>query len=272
MQFAQRLLSTRGGTIVLSAMAAVLAGVILLTYLHRYRESVKESGVAVTVLTAKSLIDKGTSGDIIASEGLYDVTSQPKSEVADGAITDPATLKGRVAATDIFPGEQLTAEKLAVSTSTSLSNNITGEERAVNIPVDAAHGMVAQLQGGDHIDLYAGFNVQAVGKNGIVDPSTPSKPVLKLLVPDVLVLGIPSSSSSSGVSSGSSKTMLTLQMSDQDAADAAFAADNGVLWVMLRPRANAAAASPDIVSIETVLFGVPTVRVYKQLGGRGGQE
>ena len=89
MQFAQRLLSTRGGTIVLSAMAAVLAGVILLTYLHRYRESVKESGVAVTVLTAKSLIDKGTSGDIIASEGLYDVTSQPKSEVADGAITDP---------------------------------------------------------------------------------------------------------------------------------------------------------------------------------------
>jgi len=51
----------------------------------------------------------------------------------------------------------------------------------------------------------------------------------------------------------------------------AFAADNGVLWVMLRPRANAAAASPDIVSIETVLFGVPTVRVYKQLGGRGGQ-
>jgi len=103
-----------------------------------------------------------------------------------------------------------------------------------------------------------------------VDPSAPSKPVLKLLVPDVLVLGIPSSSSS-GISNGSSKTMLTLQMNDQDAADAAFAADNGVLWVMLRPRANAAAASPDIVSIETVLFGVPTVRVYKQLGGRGGQ-
>ena len=172
-----------------------------------------------------------------------------------------------MSATDIFPGEQLTAEKLAVSTSTSLSNNITGEERAVNIPVDAAHGMVAQLQGGDHIDLYAGFNVQAVGKNGIVDPSTPSKPVLKLLVPDVLVLGIPSSSSSSGVSSGSSKTMLTLQMSDQDAADAAFAADNGVLWV-ISGRARTRLRPADIVSIETVLFGVPTVRVYKQLGGR----
>jgi Flp pilus assembly protein CpaB len=265
-QAAQRLLSTRGGTIALSVMAAVLAGVILLTYLHRYRESVKESGTAVTVLVAKSLIDKGTSGDIIATEDLYEVTSQPKSEVQDGAITDPATLKGRVAAADIFPGEQLTAAKLAVSTSTSLSNSITGDERAVNVPVDAAHGMIGQLQPGDHIDIYGAFNVQAVGRNGVVDPSSPSKPVLKLIVPDVEVLGIPSSSSS-GISSGSGKTMLTLQMTDQDAADAAFSAENGVVWVVLRPRANAAAPSPDLVSIETLLFGVPAVKVYKSLGG-----
>lgn len=267
MQFAQRLLSTRGGTIALSLMAAVLAGAILITYLHRYRTSVRESGVSVTVLVAKSLIGKGTSGDIIAAEDLYEVSSQPKSEVSDGAIVDPATLKGRVATADIFPGEQLTSGKLAVSTSTSLSNNITADERAVNVPVDAAHGMIAQLQAGDHIDLYGGFNVQAVGRNGVVDPSSPTKPVLKLLVPDVLVLGIPSSGSSS-IGSGSGKTMLTLRMTDKAAADAAFSADNGVIWAMLRPRANASAPSPDIVSIETVLFGVPAVKVYKSLGGR----
>jgi hypothetical protein len=61
--------------------------------------------------------------------------------------------------------------------------------------------------------------------------------------------------------------MLTLQMTDQDAADAAFSAENGVVWVVLRPRANAAAPSPDLVSIETLLFGVPAVKVYKSLGG-----
>jgi Flp pilus assembly protein CpaB len=266
-QFAQRLLSTRGGTIALSVMAAVLAGAIMLTYLHRYRASVKDSGVAVTVLTAKSLINKGTSGDIIATEDLYEVTTQTKSEVVNGAITDPATLKGRVATADIFPGEQLTSTKLEVSTSTSLSNHITGDERAVNIPVDAAHGMVAQLQPGDHIDLYGGFNVQAVGKNGVVDPSSPTKPVTKLIVANVEVLGIPTSGSG-GIASGNSKTMLTLQMTDKEAADAAFTADNGIVWAMLRPRANAAAPSPDIVSVETVLFGVQPVRVYRQLGGR----
>jgi len=266
-QWAQRLLSTRGGTIALSVMAALLAGAILIAYLHRYRESVNESSTEVTVLTANGLIKKGTSGTIIASENLYGVSTQAKGDVADGAITDPATLSGRVATADIFPGEQLTTSKLAVSTSTSLSNQITGDERALNVPVDAAHGMINQLQVGDHIDLYGGFNVQAVGNNGVTDPSAPSMPVLQLLVPDVLVLGIPSSSSN-GISSGSSKSMLTLQLDGQDAANTAFASDNGVLWVALRPRANASAPSPNIVSIETLLFGVPAIKVEKQLGGR----
>jgi Flp pilus assembly protein CpaB len=266
-QWAQKLLSTRGGTIALSVTAAVLAGVILLTYLHRYRESVKESNADVTVLVAKSIIDKGTSGDIIASQNLYELTTQQKSEVQDGAITDPATLKGRVATADIFPGEQLTAGKLGVSAITSFSDRITGDERAVNMPVDAAHGMIQQLQPGDHIDLYGGFNVQAIARNGVVDPSSPSKPVLKLIVPDVQVLGIPSTGSG-GISSGTGKTMLTLAMTDQEAADSAFTAENGVLWVALRPRANADAPSPNLVSIETLLFGVPAVKVYKSLGGR----
>jgi Flp pilus assembly protein CpaB len=265
-QFAQRLLSTRGGTVALSVMAAVLAGVILVTYLNRYRNSVQASSADVSVLVAKGVIDKGTSGDIIAAEDLYSISTLKQSQVSDGAITDPAALKGRVAATEIFPGEQLTTAKVTVSASTSLSNRITGDQRAVNIPVDAAHGMINQLQVGDHIDLYGGFNVQAVGKNGVVDPSSPSKPVTKLLVSDVEVLGIPSSGSS-GISSGSAKTMLTLEMTDQEAADAAFASDNGIIWAMLRPRANAAAPSPDIVSIETVLFGVPSVKVYRALGG-----
>ena len=67
----RKTLSTRGGTIAVSAVAAALAAVILVAYLHRYRDSVRNSGVPVTVLVAKGLIEKGTSGDIIASQDLY---------------------------------------------------------------------------------------------------------------------------------------------------------------------------------------------------------
>jgi hypothetical protein len=38
--------------------------------------------------------------------------------------------------------------------------------------------------------------------------------------------------------------------------------------VALRPRANASAPSPNIVTIETLLFGVPAIKVERQLGGK----
>lgn len=260
MQFAQRLLSTRGGTIALSLMAAILAAVILITYLNRYRDSVKASSVPVQVLVAKGVIESGTSGEVIASQGMYQLTSQPKGDVAEGAITDPAALKGRVATADVFPGEQLTTAKLTVSDSTSLANSITEDQRAITLPVDSSHGMTNQLQPGDHVDLYGGFNIQAVGRNGVQDASAPSKPIVKLIIPDVQVLAVPSS--------GSGKGQITLKLTDQQAADAAFATDNGILWVTLRPKANATASSPDIVTIETLLFDVQPIRVYKALGGK----
>jgi hypothetical protein len=72
---------------------------------------------------------------------------------------------------------------------------------------------------------------------------------------------------SAGLGAGGGKAELTLRMDDKQAASTAFAADNGVLWVVLRPKVNAATSSSDIVSLETVLFGVPSVAVVKSLGG-----
>ena len=266
MQFAQRLLSTRGGTIAVSVMAAVLAAVILVAYLHRYRDSVRNSGVPVTILVAKGLIEKGTSGDIIASSDLYQVSTLPKGEVADGAITDPATLKGRVTTADIFPGEQLTAANLETGGATSMANRITGDERAVTVPIDVAHGMVGEISAGDHVDIYGGFNVKKLNADGTPDTAAAERPVLKLLVADVLVLEAPDSGST-GIGASGGKSQLTLRMNDQQAATTAFSADNGILWAFLRPKVNADTTSPDIVSLETVLFGVPSVAVVKSLGG-----
>lgn len=267
MQFAQRLLSTRGGTIAVSVVAAALAAAILIAYLHRYRDSVQNSGVPVTILVAKGLIEKGTSGDIIATQDLYQVSTLPKGEVTDGAITDPAALKGRVTTADVFPGEQLTTANTAEGGSDSLSNRITGAQRAVTVPIGVAQGMIDQISVGDHVDIYAGFNVKKLKADGTPDTAAAERPVLKLLVSDVLVLDIPESGSN-GVGVAGGKAQLTLQMDDDQAANTAFASDNGILWAVLRPKVNAATTSPDIVSLETVLFGVPSVAVVKSLGGR----
>jgi Flp pilus assembly protein CpaB len=262
MQFAQRLLSTRGGTIVVSILAAVLAAIILVAYLQRYRSSVRSSGVPVTVLVANGLIEKGTSGQVIANEELYKLSSVPKGEASQGAITDPDALKGKVATADVFPGEQLTAAKFSADEAGSLSNEITGDQRVVTLPFDAAHGLIGKVQAGDHIDIYAGFNVRKLGPDGRPVPGVSERAVLKLIVPDVVVLAVPDSGSSTG------KARLTIRASDQDAANLAFTADEGILWAILRPRANASPTSPNIVSVETVLFGIPPVTVEKSLGVR----
>lgn len=109
MQLAHRMLSTRGGTIAISAVAGLVAAAIILVYLNRYRESVGTATQPMTVLVAKDLIEKGTPGNMVGSDGLFQAVTTPRSEVKEGAITDPAALRGTVAVDDVYPGEQLTA-------------------------------------------------------------------------------------------------------------------------------------------------------------------
>ena len=103
----QKLLATRGGTAAVAGAAALMAFLVFLLFMNQYRSSVDDSSEPVGVLIAKSLIPKGMSGDIVGTQELFQPTTAPKSQVKDGALTDPATLKGRVALEDIYPGQQL---------------------------------------------------------------------------------------------------------------------------------------------------------------------
>ena len=56
------------------------------------------------------------------------------------------------------------------------------------------------------------------------------------------------------------------RVTDQEAAKIAFATENGKVWIMLRPTTGAAPSSPDIVTLETVLFGVKPVAATRSFG------
>jgi hypothetical protein len=116
MQLVQKMMSSRRGTLALGGVAALLSALILVAYLNQYRSSVAADSEPVTVLVAKKLIEKGMPGDIVGLKGLFDSEEAPKSQVQDGAITDPATLRGRVAVEDIYPGQQLTVASVGPTT------------------------------------------------------------------------------------------------------------------------------------------------------------
>jgi Flp pilus assembly protein CpaB len=238
-EIAQNLFTTRRGSLLVGAGAAVLAGIILLVYLHSYRNSVNSASSSVSVLVAKNLIQKGTPGNIIGSSDQFQVASIPKNQLQVGAFTDPASLSGRVAAADIYPGQQLTASYFGYATPGTLQTKLTGSDRAIAISVDAQHGMIGQISAGDHIDIFIGFNLQGAGGN---------QPVIKLLMADVMVLRAP-------VSGGNG--LITLRVPVGRAAQLAYASDNGHLWFVLRPASGAKTLNPGIINAQTLLSAKP---------------
>jgi pilus assembly protein CpaB len=247
-----RLLSTRGGTVVLGALAAVLAAVILLVYLNRYRESVTSSSAPQTVLVARNLIPKGTSGGLVGNKELFQPATLPGEQVKEGAITDPALLKGRVAVDDIYPGQQLTVTDFSAVGADAVATRITADQRAISIPIDNAHGNIGVLQNGDHVDVWGGFNVIVDGR--------PEKPVLALVAPNVLVLSAPGAVETAAVSGGTQSSNLVLQLSNEQATKVAFSSDHGQIWVMVRPRAGATATRPRYTDLETIMLGLKPLR------------
>ena len=176
MDFPQKLIASKRGTLFLAILAAVVAGLLVLVYVKRYRDSVSANSAPVTVLVAKSTIPKGTSGQVVAASGLYTVSTVRQSQLLEGAISDPSSRVGHVAASDIFPGQQLTTAEFSGS-ATSLASTLTAHQRVVALPFDATHGATADLTVGDHVDIYAGFNITPVGPNGVSNGGQ-SRPVL----------------------------------------------------------------------------------------------
>lgn len=259
MQYAQRLMSSRAGTIALSGLAAALAAGIFLVYLKRYRASVNEGTRPLTVLVAKNAIEKGTPGSVIGSEELFQPAEVPKDKVKEGAITDPASLRGQVAADDIYPGQQLTTGDFAGTPADAVTNKITAYERAISVPLDAAHGMLGQIRPGDYVDVLAGFNIRRGGE---------TFPVLRVLVQDVLVMDVPDEVAGAGLAAGAAAAKsVVLRMTDEQAAQVAFAADNGKVWVVARARTGDSQHVPSVITIERLLVGLKPLPVRATLGG-----
>jgi Flp pilus assembly protein CpaB len=119
-----------------------------------------------------------------------------------------------------------------------------------------------RVEPGNRVDVYAGFNVIPLGADGQPISGGQARPMLRLILSDVPVLAIGEKASGSGT------TNVSLGVDDLDAAQLAFASDNGKLWLVLRPRTGAKPTTATLVTPETLLLGVSPVLVLHALGGQ----
>src|SRR5262245_10686916 len=254
MEHAQKLFSTRGGTLALAGIAALIAGIAVFVYVHNYRNSVRSGGTPAEVLVAKSLILSGTSGEAVARNGLFVTQEVRQSQLRDGALTDPASLRGRTAADDVYPGQQLTTTDFA-TTGSALATTLAPKQRAISLQFDATHGIVNSLNAGDKVDVYAIFNVTAGASGG------QSSPLLRLIMQKIQVVDV-------ALNGDGQSARLTFRVRPQQAAELAFANDNGRLWLTLRPSDRARPSPPSAVTVDTLMLGVPPVAALRSLGAR----
>ena len=226
------MLATRRGALALALLCALVATGILLFAIGKYKHQVVTPAKQDTVLVASSEIHQGTAGAMVASQQLYKVTPILATQVSPGAITNAASLAGKVAASNIYAGAQLTAADFTVAGGGSLVGELTPTERAVAVTLDPAHG-TGVLQTGDHVDVYGSF-------------SAGSSTVVSLLVPNAVVLKAATAAGSTGsVLLGVSMTLSPRVM---------WVFDNGKIWLELRGL-NATNPKPTITGARQNILG-----------------
>ena len=257
----RKLLSTRRGIITVAAGAAVLGGAILIMFLSAYRDSLTGADGAEKVLVANALIQAGSPADAVAEDRMYDVTSVDKADIEGAAVRNPDAIKGKVTTTTIYPGEQLTTADFRAQDG-SLGDKIRGREGAISLPFTTYGGLAGNLKAGDHVDVIGLFNVTN-------EQSTADKALAKILMQDALVMRAPSLEGNVGTEA---RVPVVLRGTDEEATNLAYTAENGVLWLTLRPAAGAEQMKrPSPTVVENVVFGlppIPTSQFRRQFRGR----
>jgi Flp pilus assembly protein CpaB len=242
----QRWSSTRRGTLAIAALSTLIAAAILAVALDHYRKSVNSTAKQATVLVATRFIEQGTAGSAIGAGTYFRTAKVTEKQLSPGALANTATLHGRVAATDIYPGQQLAAADFVAGGLfySKLPKNL----RAVSVPVDTSHGLIGNVQTGARVDAYVSF------------PKEFAKPAyLRLVAPNAFVLaaGHASGAGGLGASISESKSNVVLEVNVHQAAELAFSADNGKVWLVLRP-AHGASPGKELVDELSILAENPT--------------
>lgn len=245
---ARKVLSTRGGTTAMAAISALLAAGLLLVFLNQYRESVDVADDVETVLVAKSLIEEGSPGDVVAEHTLFQTTTVKKDDLKDGAISDPSSLKGKIATADIFPGEQLVAKEFVPATP-GILNRLRGFDRAIAVPLDEAHGMIGNIKSGDHVDVLAGIGLQQ-------GASENKRATLRVIMHDALVLKAPDKPAAGAGGGAATTKPVVLRVPDRKASEIAFAADIGKVWIVARPKVGAMESRVPTVDVQSLAVGL----------------
>ena len=227
------------------ALAAV-AVLLVFYYVSQERGRLQENQELVPVWVAAKDIPAGTSGADLEASGYIVQSEIERSQVAPGALLEPADVSEQIVSDEIYKGEQVSQLRFRSEAEKGIRSQLTGNLRAVQLPGNQHQLLSEVLQAGDRVDIVGTWNV----------PESATHHVSRVILRDILVLeGVQSADVTSKISEGGQGQNLAVKLALTDAQEQKllWIASNGVWTLVLRPPKDAA-DSPESAENYWTLF------------------
>ena len=152
---------THSRNIVISVVLALLAGAALILYTNSVRNQAEEGTTAASVVVATRDIPAGTRIAKAVAEGWLTTRTMRETDLAVGHVADADAYASKLISKDMVAGDQLSAARVGNDTPQGLTAKISGEQRAIKIPLNENAGLLGDVVAGDRVDVYANYVVNS---------------------------------------------------------------------------------------------------------------
>ncbi|MFZ5642257.1 MAG: Flp pilus assembly protein CpaB [Bacillota bacterium] len=188
-------------------------------YLQHLEKTYKASGNFVAVAVAKTRIPAKQ----VITDQMVVFTEMPTNYVTPSVVNKPEEIIGKIARSDIYPGEQILKSKVAGPNDPGegLAMIVEPGRRAMTIAVNEITGVAGMLSPGDHVDVLGTVNVG-------------NQTITSTIVQNIKVLAVNKTTSTSTDNKPAQSATLTLSLNPGEAQQLTLAAEKGSIRVTLR--------------------------------------
>lgn len=218
------------------AFALAIAGALLTTlYVTNYKRHVQQGEESVPVFVASKDIPAGTTGAQIVARHLIAEHDIARRSVVPGAISDPDQVAKLVAVQPVYAGEQVTLRRFGTKAQQGLRAELTGTQRAIQVPGNENQLLVGTLKAGDRVDVVGNLKPDQGG------------PFSRIVLRNLRVLRVGGPGGAVAKVQGSqAEASVLLAVRDTQVQKLYFTLQNGDWALELRPPVDAS-DSPEVV-------------------------
>ena len=237
--------------ITIAVALALVAALLTSFYVTNYQRNVRKDETNVAIWVAKRDIPAGTTGADIERKGMFEKSEIVRRSVVPGSISNPDQVAELVTSQPIYAGEQISTRRFSTPSQRGIKAQLTGVQRAIEIPGDQHQLLVGTLKAGDKVDLVASFSIKLINTSS-------DEPLTRIVLRDIEVLRAPSGGGAEEkITSASDKNgafSVMLKVTDTQVQKLHWVFTNAEQWHLeLRPGIDAADSPENVESWYSIL-------------------